>query len=253
MIKEKEEEKMLLRSGLVTKTRDSDVHPPMFDADKYSHWTLNQALSQLDFKEEAQLRLLDVLKGAMGGEGNLKRNLVEMDRRSGRTYTVAACAASSLLTTPGCKMLVYQPGVRQSMMFLHLVVKILKERFHVQNIKVDKSCITVEVNGETRKVASEVSGGWGRQTLPGAMVICEHPGAMEYRWFADILGVMMASTTPIICIYTDCDLGPYSWFTKFAESSRLHSAGEANEVSSGDKELDALSSMFNNVSLVSDF
>jgi hypothetical protein len=243
---------MLLRSGLVTKTRDSDVHP-MFDADKYSHWNLNQALSQLDFKEEAQLRLLDVLKGAMGGEGNLKRNLVEMDRRSGKTYTIAAFAASSLLTTPNCKIIVYHPSVRHCMMFLELVAKILKERFYVQNIKLHRSCITVEVNGETRKVASEVSGGWGRQTLPGAMVICEHPGAMEYRWFADILGVMMASTTPIICIYTDCDLGPYSWFAKFAESSRLHSAGKVKEVYEGDEELDALSSMFNSVSLVSDF
>jgi hypothetical protein len=245
---------MLLRSGksIIPRGPDSDLHP-MFDADKYSHWNLNQALSQLDFKEEAQLRLLDVLKGAMGGEGNLKQHIVEMDRRSGKTYTIAAFAASSLLTTPGCKILVYHAGVRQSDMFLDLVVKILKERFHVQDIKVDKSCITVEVNGETRKVASEVSGGWGRQTLPGAMIICEHPGAMEYRWFADILGVMMASTTPIICIYTDCDLGPYSWFAKFAESSRLHSAGKVKEVYEGDEELDALSSMFNSVSLVSDF
>jgi hypothetical protein len=149
--------------------------------------------------------------------------LVNCPRRWGKTYIAAIFAACSLATVPGCKIVVYSPGQRQSMMFMDLVRDRLNDlqghgyQFEPIVGKNNKENLWVKVDGDTRSVVGLPANSNTVRGTGGTLIICEEAAAMEMKFFNDVVlpvtGVGDASCICISTIQGDSDEGVQNWFT----------------------------------------
>lgn len=149
--------------------------------------------------------------------------LVNCPRRWGKTYIAAIFAACSLVTVPGCKIVVYSPGQRQSMMFMDLVRDRLNDlrgngyKYEPITGKNNKENLWVKVDGDTRSVVGLPANSNTVRGTGGTLIICEEAAAMEMKFFNDVVlpvtGVGDASCICISTIQGDSDEGVQNWFT----------------------------------------
>lgn len=149
--------------------------------------------------------------------------LINCPRRWGKTFITAIFAACSLVAVPDCKIVVYSPGQRQSMMFMDLVrdrlTDLQEEGYEFEPVvgKNNKENLWIKVGGNVRSVVGLPANSNTVRGTGGTLIICEEAAAMELKFFSNVVlpvtGVGNASCLCISTIQGDDSEGVQNWFT----------------------------------------